>query len=63
MGHQNTLEGEFCTLHFSKTKIYISHRITYVNSMAVTALFRYPEIIGIPIKLFLIPTGQYKLRL
>ena len=28
----------------------------YVNSIAVTALLRYPEIIGIPIKLLLIPT-------
>ena len=48
-------EGEFCTLHLSKTK-YISHRIMYINSIAVTELLRYPEIIGIPIKLFLIPT-------
>ena len=28
----------------------------YVNSIGITALLRYPEIIGIPIKLFLIPT-------
>ena len=28
----------------------------YVNSVAVTELLRYPEIIGIPFKLFLIPT-------
>ena len=28
----------------------------YINSVAVTELLRYPEIIGIPIKLFLIPT-------
>ena len=51
----NTPEGEFCTLHFLKPK-YISHRIMYINSIAVTELLRYPEIIGIPIKLFLIPT-------
>ena len=35
----------------------------YINSIAVTELLRYPEIIGIPIKLFHIPTCQYKLRL
>ena len=35
----------------------------FINSIAVTALLRYHEIIGIPIKLFLIPTWQYKLRL
>ena len=28
----------------------------YINSVAVTELLRYPETIGIPIKLFLIPT-------
>ena len=28
----------------------------YINSIAVKHLLRYPEIIGIPIKLFLIPT-------
>ena len=28
----------------------------YINSITVTELLRYPEIIGIPIKLFLIPT-------
>ena len=28
----------------------------YINSVAVTELLRYHEIIGIPIKLFLIPT-------
>ena len=28
----------------------------YINSIAVTELLRYPEIIGIPIKFFLIPT-------
>ena len=27
----------------------------YIKSIAVTELLRYPEIIGIPIKLFLIP--------
>ena len=47
---------------FLKPK-YISHRIMYINSIAVTELLRYPEIIGIPIKLFLIPTRQYKLKL
>ena len=35
----------------------------YINSIAVTELLRYPEIIGIHIKLFLTPTWQYKLRL
>ena len=33
----------------------------YVNSKAVTALLRYPEIIGIPIKLFLIPRDNISL--
>ena len=28
----------------------------YINSIAVTELLRHPEIIVIPIKLFLIPT-------
>ena len=28
----------------------------YINSIAVTELLRYPEIKGIPIKLFLVPT-------
>ena len=28
----------------------------YINSIAVTELLRYPEIIEIPIKFFLIPT-------
>ena len=28
----------------------------YINSVAVTELLRYPEIKGVPIKLFLIPT-------
>ena len=28
----------------------------HINSIAVTELLRYPEIIGITIKLFLIPT-------
>ena len=49
-GPPNTPEREFCTLHFSKTKIYINHRMMYVNSIAVTALLLYHEIIGIPIK-------------
>ena len=35
---------------------YISHRIMYINSMAVTGLLRHPVIIGISIKLSLIPT-------
>ena len=61
MGCQNTPEGEFCTLHFSKTKIYKPHYNMYVNSKAVTALLRYPEIIGIPIKLFLIPRDNISL--
>ena len=51
----DTHEGEFCTLHLSKTKIY-NHRTMFIYSIAVTALLRYHEIIGIPIKLFLIPT-------
>ena len=34
----------------------------YINPIAVTELLCYPEIIGISIKLFLIPTWQYKLR-
>ena len=55
--------GEFCTLHYSRAKKYKSQIIMYVNSIAVTALLPYPEIIGIPINLFLIPTWQYKLRL
>ena len=51
----NTHEGEFCTLHLSKTKIY-NHRTMFIYSIAVIALLLYHEIIGIPIKLFLIPT-------
>ena len=47
--------GGVYTIFFQKPK-YISHIIMYVKSTAVTALLRYPEIIGIPIKLFLIPT-------
>ena len=43
------------TLHLSKTKIY-NHRKMFMNSIAVTALLRYHEIIKIPIKLFLIST-------
>ena len=35
----------------------------YINSIAVTELLRYPEIIGIPIKFFVFPTCQYKRRL
>ena len=35
----------------------------YINSKAVTGLLCYPEITGIPIKLFLIPKWKYKLRL
>ena len=35
----------------------------YISSIAGTELLRYPEIIEIPIKLFLIPTWQYNLRL
>ena len=49
-------EGEFCTLYLLLNPKYISHRIMYINSIVVTELLRYPEIIGIPIKLFLIPT-------
>ena len=51
----NTSQGSFVDYIFLKPK-YISHRIMYVNPIAVAALLRYPEIIGIPIKLFLIPT-------
>ena len=28
----------------------------FINSIAVTELLRYPEILGIPIKLYFIPT-------
>ena len=35
----------------------------YINSIAVTEILGYPELIGISIKLFPIPTYQYKLRL
>ena len=35
----------------------------YINSVAVTELLRYSEIVGIPIKLFLISTWQYKRRI
>ena len=51
----NTPKGEFVHHIFLKPK-YISHRIIYINSLAVTELLRYPEIIGIPIKLFFNPT-------
>ena len=57
-----TMRESFVYYIFLKPK-YISHRIMYISSTAVTELLRYPEIIGIPIKLFLIPTWQYKLRL
>ena len=35
---------------------YISHSKMYIISIAVTELLQNPEIIGIPIKRFLIPT-------
>ena len=52
-GLPKTSEGEFCTLQFSKTKIYKPQNNVFY-SIAVTAL---PYIsIGTPIKLFLILT-------
>ena len=44
-------EGEFCT----QTKIYKQKNDVF-NSIAVTALIRYHEMIGTPNKLFLILT-------
>ena len=51
MGCQKTSEGEFCT----QTKIYKPYNNVF-NSIAVTALLRYPEMIGTPIELFLVLT-------
>ena len=56
MGLQNTSEAEFCT----QTKIY-KQKNNVFNSIAVTALLCHPEMMGSPIKVFLIFTLQYPL--